>query len=336
MCCSLHHSGIRDDAYSRQIQDASRGLDNKTTVAQRTVILEPEEEKLENVEIVTNEGIGMGKWNELQTRAWLLGVLRESCKDDTIDDTMKNMVVEKVIDRFKDLLSKDKPSNVDKIPERKGFGTLTMAARAEHMKKKKPVSLSSAQSGQVDGPEGMTIGKKLLVANIKALVTNNFKSGELNEYQKGNVVNCIHTAVKRRIKYDHDRAEKAHVKEIEKRRINADRSGPLFDTKTTFHYVEDIKNTSNFDQTIVSSAADEFLSLSGGSAMKGDGAIPPAPDMTKVLSTISTHSTYSSSNDSLGNLAFEAASSGKRKPTIKISGDDSPKKKKSKVKIEYN
>merc|ERR1711907_366197 len=137
--------------------------------------------------------------------------------------------------------------------------------------------------------------------------------------------------------------------EIEKRRLNTDKnaSNKLAALSTKMFIVDDIKNNASYDQTsVISSAADEFLSLSGGSALEGDGLIPAGPAVARVLSTNSTFS--ASSNDSSSNLpgvmgsiypstdaVHASMASTKRKPTIKISGGDSPKKKKSKIKIEY-
>ena len=228
-------------------------------------------------------------------------------------------------------------ARVDGLSDRKGFGTLTAAGRAK-----------LAMGKNRDRAEGVTVGKKLLTANINAVVKNNLDM--LNENQKNNVITRIQDARKTRTVYDSTQAEKAHSKEMEKRRLKTDRANKVTALSATFHSVEDIKNVIRYDQTNVSSAVDDFLSLSGGYPLEVDGVVPPAPAMARVLSTNSTFS--ASSNDSLSNLANGTSASpsvssinkdgiaslanNKRKPTIKISGGDSPKKKNSKIKIEYS
>ena len=57
----------------------TEAFNHHLTVAKRTVILEPEEENVEDIEIVTLEGIQMASWNKEQLVVWIEQVLK-SCE----------------------------------------------------------------------------------------------------------------------------------------------------------------------------------------------------------------------------------------------------------------
>ena len=68
-------SGL-EEVLRLQADAQTESFDHHATIAKRTVILEPEEKKVEDAEIVTLEGQEMAGWTEDQTNLWLTVVLK--------------------------------------------------------------------------------------------------------------------------------------------------------------------------------------------------------------------------------------------------------------------